>query len=54
MDSMDNLLQNINSFIDKMETNNMPKSWQKIFLKQYITDLKEVNFQNIDSINKVC
>ena len=52
--NIDDLLQNLNNFIDKMEENNIPKSWQKVFLNQYITDLKELDFQNIDSISKVC
>lgn len=52
--NIDDLLQNLNNFIDKMEENNMPESWQKVFLNQYITDLKEFDFQNIESMNKVC
>ncbi len=50
----DNVLQSINNFIDKMEINNMPKSWQKIFLQQYIADMRKSDFINIDNINKVC
>ena len=49
--NIDDLLQNVNNFIHKMEENNMPESWQKVFLKLYIAEL---DFQNIDSISKVC
>ena len=49
--NIDDLLQNVNNFIHKMEENNMPESWQKVFLKLYIADL---DFQNIDIISKVC